>query len=320
VRNLYVGFGLQLDSAFPLPGMDPIPAGTRPAPRLALESATAAQIDSSWSGPASPKPWRGELGDGQSFTVQWGEGGDLRFGYGERALFQLDPASEKLSCVPLDAGEPDWIRVLVTRVLPNVSIAVGREALHAGAVETSRGVVAVAAPSGIGKSTLARELLLRGCRWFADDSVVLERAGEGVVAHPGTPHATLPAMGDESTGGVPGELLAEFGEGERWLAVADACAEPSPVAAVVLLERTAGAELAAERLQPSPLTLAPFMLGLPDESPQRAAARFALYSDLVESTALLKLTGDPAVAPAELAATLEAALDLHSPVPAGGAS
>lgn len=319
MRNLYAGFGLQLDSEFALPGMDPRPAGSR-APRLVLELETAAQIDSRWSGPASPRPWRGELGDGHAFTVQWGVAGDLRFGYGERALFQLDRAGEKLSCVPLAADEVDWMRVLITRVLPNVSIARGREALHASAVKTHHGIVAVAAPSGTGKSTLARELLARGWQWFADDSVVLERAGEGVIAHPGTPHATLPKMGEELTDRTAGELLAEFGEGERWVAVADACAEPSPVAAVVLLERTAGAELGAERLQSSPLTLAPFMLGLPDEPSQRAATRFALYSDLVESTALLKLTGDPAVAPAELAETLEAALELHSPVPAGGAS
>lgn len=317
---MYAGFGLRLDSAFTLPGMDPCPAGVPAAPRLALELETAAQVDSSWSGPASPRPWRGELGDGQSFAVQWGAGGDLRFGYGERALFQLNPAGEELSCVPRDAGEIDWLRVLITRVLPNVSIAHGREALHASAIETPHGVVAVAAPSGTGKSTLARELLRRGWRWFADDSVVLERGREGIIAHPGTPHATLPATAAEPAGGEPGELLAKLGDGERWVAVREACTEPSQVAAVVLLERTRGADLAAEPLQPSPLPLAPFMLGLPDEPSHRAATRFALYSDLVESASLLKLTADPAVAPEKLAETLEGALDLLSPVLAGDPS
>jgi hypothetical protein len=318
VRNTYAGFGLELDSAFTLPGMDPGPAGTSAAPRLVLELETAAQIDSSWSGPASPRPWRGELGDGQSFSVQWGVGGDLRFSYGERALFQLDSAAGKLSCVPFEASELDWMRVLITRVLPNVSLARGREALHASAVETPRGVVAVAAPSGMGKSTLASELLRRGWTWFADDSVVLERGEEGVVAHPGTPHATLSAGSPEPASEGLGRALAELDEGERWIAVRDACTKPSGVAAVVLLERAQGAGLAVKLLEPSPLALAPFMLGLPDEPSRRAAARFALYSDLVESASLLKLTGDTATPPENLADALEGALDLSSPSIAGG--
>jgi hypothetical protein len=251
------------------------------------------------------------LGDDQVFAIERGREGDLLFRYGARARFHLDARHRRLGCVPSDPAGTAWRRMLLTRVLPNVGIAHGYEALHASAVSTDRGVVAIVAASGTGKSTLALELIRRGWPLFADDTVVLGRRGEAIEAHPAAPFVNLPA-----TAGDVRSLGTDLGlvDGERWVAVADPADTAAEVAAIVLLERVAGMRLDARPMSGSPLALAPFMLGLPDDE-GRDSARFALYADLIEGAQLLRLTADATHRPADLAETLERALDLSPRVP-----
>lgn len=308
----YVAYGLSLRSSFPLPGMAREHLGGRPSLDLALE--TPAELEAAWSGPIGQSPWRGQLGDGQVLKIEWGVGDDLRFAYGDRACFRLGPAGDRLGCAPRDVTRLDWQRVLVNRVLPNVSIAHGNEALHACAVETGLGVVAIAAPSGTGKSTLAGELMRRGRPLFADDVLILSRASGVVEAQAATPHMNVSA--DAGDCGDLGETLAEIA-GESWLAVQGASSGSRELAAVVILERGPGFALKAKPLPPSPLALAPYMLGLPDDE-GRDASRFALYADLAESARLIGLTGGPGDRPAALADALESVLGLSSAHAAGG--
>jgi hypothetical protein len=304
----YVAYGLSLRSSFPLPGMGRIPIDGPPSLDLTLE--VPERLDAAWSGPAGPSPWRGQLGDGHVLTIERGVEGDLRFAYGDRACFLLNPTGDRLGCAPGDVAHLDWQRVLLGRVLPNVSIAHGNEALHACAVETELGVVAVAAPSGMGKSTLACELMRRGWPLFADDVLILSRRAEAIEAQAATPHMNVSAgVGDPDD---LGETLANLA-GERWLAVRRSAGAGRPVAAVVVFERGPGFALEAKPLRGTPLALAPYMLGLPDDG-GRDASRFALYSDLVESARLIHLTGGPADRPAALVGALDSALGLSSPV------
>jgi hypothetical protein len=303
-------FGLRLSAGFPLPGDQP--PGEPGLPVLELELETAAELALRWSGPAMPAAWRGRLGDGEEFAIERGRAGDLLFRYGGGASFLLDTGAARLGCAPTGAGELAWLRVLLTRVLPNVSLARGYEALHAAAAATDRGVIALAAASGAGKSTLAVELVRRGWPLFADDTIVLGRDETGVLAHPAAPYANLPVADD---GADLGPELGRLGD-ERWVSIEGAPVAAAPLAAVVLLEREPGRGLDVERLAANPLQLAPFMLGLPDDE-GRDADRFSLYADLVESVPLLRLAADPERTPAELAGALEAALELEL-VGAGG--
>jgi hypothetical protein len=305
----FPAFGLSIEARFPLP-IDSAPTDSA-LPRVALEMEPPARLESRWSGSASPKAWRGRLGDDQVFAIERGCGGDLLFHYGARARFHLDARRRRLGCAPSDPAGAAWRRMLLTRVLPNVGIAHGYEALHASAVLTDRGVVAIAAASGTGKSTLALELVRRGWPLFADDTVVLGCRGEAIEAYPAAPVVNLPA-----TAGDVRSLGRDLGlvDGERWVAVADPAGAAAKVAAIVLLERGPGQPLSARPAGGSPLVLAPFMLGLPDDE-GRDSARFDLYADLVEGTQLLRLTADAAQRPADLAETLERALDLAPRVP-----
>jgi hypothetical protein len=302
-------FGLNLDSTLALPGLAEAATGL---PELRLQVVAPAELDAEWSGAATPGSWRGTLRDGAELTIRWGRDGELLFGYGEAARYLFDAGAARLLCAPAEPNSLAWQRVLLSRVLPVVAIACGHEALHAAAVQTPAGVVAVAGASGAGKSTLAAELVRRGHRLVGDDVLVVGRGPGGVVAFPGGAHLSLDP-GDESALGA--EVLGELG-GKRWAVVADAARVAAPVAAVVLLERGEG-PVVAEELAASPLPLAPFMLGLPDDE-GRDAERFALYADLVEAGRLLRLGGAAEAPASEFAEALERALELPAMAAAGG--
>ncbi|MGN6586621.1 MAG: hypothetical protein ACTHKT_04000 [Solirubrobacterales bacterium] len=304
----YTVFGLGLRSSFPLPRLA---AGEATLPVLELDLVSGEELERWWSGAASPSAWRGRLRDGAELSIAWGRDGDLLFGYGSEARYLLEAGGERMLCAATRIDSLGWQRVLLSRVLPVVAIARGYEALHAAAVETPAGVVAISGASGAGKSTLAAELLRRGHRLFSDDVLVIGSDGERVLAHPGGPHLSLDP-GCERDLGV--EVLGELG-GKLWALTAEAATAPAPVAAVVLLERSGG-EVRVEEIPASPLALAPFMLGLPDDD-ARDAARFGLYADLVEGCRLLRLSGSAEASAADFAAALESALEARVALAAG---
>ncbi len=310
----HVAYGLELLASFPLLGMR---AGCdEDLPSLMLELLAPAELGDRWSGNGGPPEWTGQLGDGCSLTIEHGVRGDTLFTYGDRARFRLDANHERLECGPLGTGL-DWQRVLLGRVLPHVAILCGYEALHASAVESPEGVIAVAGPSGMGKTTLALELVERGWPLFADDVLALGEGPEGVQAHPGPPHmsvaeTTLEAIGCEQVGATLDQL-----PGERWIAVNTAGEHARPVRMICLLERGPGRVLEHRILPPNPLPLVPYMIGFAD-GPERARRRFARYADLAGTATLLTLTCDVADPPAALAELIERALDEQPALIAGG--
>ncbi|HET9152613.1 MAG TPA: hypothetical protein VFN85_00690 [Solirubrobacterales bacterium] len=308
MANHRSAFGLNLRGSLPLPGLpDPLPG----LPELQLQVVGDDELMAAWSGAATPGSWRGTLRDGAELTIRWGREGDLLFGYGDEARYLLDAAAGRLRCAPAEPGALGWQRVLLSRVLPVVAIACGYEALHAAAVRTPLGVVAVVGASGAGKSTLAAEMVRRGHPLVGDDVLVVGRAADRVVAYPGGGHLSLEPGGEE---GLEAEFLGELG-GKLWAVAGERAGEPAPVVAVGLLERGEG-PVEVDELPPSPLTLAPFMLGLPDEE-GRDGDRFALYADLVESGRLLRLRSGATGPASQIAEALERAVGAPSPAAAG---
>jgi hypothetical protein len=306
MEETFRAYGLSLRSSFPLPGMEP-PRAAESLPPLDLDLVGAAELAAAWSGPVG-RPWEGRLGDGERLALAWGMEGDLLFEYGQHARFHLDRARGRLLCAPTRPSAIEWRRVLLTRVLPNVAIACGYEALHAAAVETETGVLAIAGRGGAGKSSLLAELAARGVVVFADDTVVLERDGDEVLAHPSTPHMNLSTRvgtRDPREIGRPLGTLA----GETWVAVEDRTRGRMPLRAMVTIERSGGLPLGLHHEERGMHGIFPHMLGLPDDD-DREANRFALYSTLAANVDQLRLSADPTIAPGELAAILEAELDL----------
>ena len=101
------------------------------------------------------------------------------------ASFCFPDTGEEVRVIAQPPPQYDLIRDTYFRsVLPLVFQARGTEVLHASAVRTPRGIVALCAVSGTGKSTLAAGLSRRGYRAWADDAVAVVTAGGGVMALP----------------------------------------------------------------------------------------------------------------------------------------
>jgi hypothetical protein len=304
MQSSYQAYGLRLRSDFPLPGMTPHPADGLPL--LQLDLRTPAELTNLWSGAPGEPTWTGTLGDGQPLTIEHGLDGDVLFTYGERARFRLDATMTRLHCAPSLAG-PDWQRALIGKVLPTIGVIRGYETLHAGVVDSPEGIVAIAAPSGTGKSTLLVELLRRGWPLFADDALTLDDDDGTVLGHPGTPHMNvdleLPDNIDPDRIGRTLHVLS----GERWITAHATVSQTRPVRMICLLERRAGLALDSRTLPSNPLLLAPYMLGLASDA-ERERKRFGLYADLMESAVLVRLTAGSEHRPGQIADTLERAL------------
>jgi hypothetical protein len=291
-------FGVDLLPTFPLPGAW-APCGA-PHDPVRIVAADSEEVEAAWSGEGAPG-WRGGFGDGECFVCLRGVAGDHRFAYGEHAVFHLSADGRLLRCAPREPQDLAWQRVLLDSVLFSVALLRGHDALHAAAVDTPAGTVAVTALSGGGKSTLCSELMLRGHALVADDVVALSRRGGAVLAHPGPPVMNLP----HDRAGVLGRHLATFCD-DAWAEV-PVMPGPRPLAAIVLLGRCAGAELACDRVAAPTMRLLPALLRFP-ATPIRERARFDLACDLAAHVPVLALSAGLDVPPGLLADELERAV------------
>ena len=108
-----------------------------------------------------PPEWRGRQGDGRELMIERGLAATCS---SATAMWPAFVSTRSFDISPARLASPglDWQRVLIGKVIPSISVMRGYEALHAAAVDSPDGVVAIMAPSGSGKSTLALELVRRG--------------------------------------------------------------------------------------------------------------------------------------------------------------
>jgi hypothetical protein len=315
-RESVRAFGLSLSFETPPPGAwEAQPAGE---PSLEVRSATRQAIAHSWSG-LDAIGWEGVI-DGARFVVERGRAGDHRFVHGAhpdqsstrsdrtRAVHHLCADASVLQCAPSNPAEPSWWRVVLDSVLFTVALLHGYEALHAGAVATPDGVIAITAATGGGKSTLLTELLRRGTALMADDVLVLKSWGtEAPLAHSAPPLMTIPAVRIPMLMGTdPPETIVSLEE-ERWIAF-PVHPEPLPLKAVVLLDRlpglqSCGVHTSLRKIEDPLAPLLGSLMSFP-RCPERQRTRFELASILASKTALWRLTADRETPPDVLADTL----------------
>ncbi len=304
-------FGLSLLADMPPPGAW-VAAAPPVEPILHLRTASAAEIAEHWSGPDAIG-WEGTI-DGAQFLVERGLAGDHRFVHGElpdqrgapvaetRAIHHLSVDARVLRCAPADPAEQSWWRVVLDSALFTVALLRGYEALHAGAVATPDGAIAIAATTGGGKSTLLNELLNDGWTLMTDDVLVLESRGEGTpLAHPGAPLMTVPA----SISPLPGEPIASVGE-ERWVAVR-AHRRAIPLRTLVMLNRSPGLTTSLHLARDPLAMLIGSLLRFP-RVPERERARFETAGAIAAHVPIWELSADPSVTPGTLARMLRAEL------------
>jgi hypothetical protein len=304
-------FGLSLSFDAPPPGAWRRAPASEPS--LQIRSVDAQAIEDSWSG-LEAIGWEAVI-DGAPFFVERGRSGDHRFVHGAhpdrggaplagtRAVHHLCAEASVLRCAPSDPAEPSWWRLVLDSVLFTVALLQGYEALHAGAVATPSGVIAITAAAGGGKSTLLSELLQRGLALMADDVLVLESRGtDAPLAHPAPPVMTVPAARTPTLRGEgPPQPISSI-EDERWIAV-PVHPGPLPLKALVVLDRRPGLRTSLAEIEDPLAPLMGSFMNFP-RSPERECARFELASILASQTSLWRLSADLDTSPAVLADTL----------------
>lgn len=295
-------FGLDVESSSDLPGLRPATAGGHPLTIQVVDDGEILPPD------ATAQPiWRTRIDDRP--YAMWGGNGYTMVHSGS-AAYALSADLRLLRCSPVDRADPAWRRFVLDTLLWSVSLLRGFELLHAAAVEGPAGVVAIAAGTGGGKSSLALELVRRGANLFCDDILALAPTPhDGVLAHPGPALMNLPVDRAPDDPDAFREL-ARFGD-ESWVALPAAVPAPRPVTAICLLERSPGAATELRPIEATGLHLLPHSLGF-DHLDDRPRARFELFSTLAAAP-ILRLTADVDAPPAVLADALE---PLLAPAPA----
>lgn len=284
-------FGLGLRFKGTLPGAWLLRGGE---PGLEIRSVGRGEVDDRWSG-AGECGWEALI-DGAPFVAERGRAGDHRFRHGERSLCHLSADASLLLC---EVDELVGWRVVLDSVLFSVALIAGYEALHAGAIGTEAGALAITAAAGGGKSTLLAELLGAGYPLFSDDVVALETRGDAPpLAHPGPPLMTVPVRVDPP----PGEPIAPLGE-ERWVGV-PAAPEPLPLAGLVVLDRRPGLGTGLARVEDPLAVLLRSLLRFP-RTAERERSRFELAAAIAAHVPIWVLGAEPSVEPAALAELLQ---------------
>jgi hypothetical protein len=282
----YRAFGIPVGSPFLFPG------DWNVTPPAADPTVIVARDRPPWPGSAEGG-WRG-LSDGKKFVVERSRSGEHRFSHDQRLLFHLSADHRELVVDPASARDVSWWRTLLDPVLFTVGLLRGKDALHAGAVATQNGAVAIAAPSGGGKSTLLAQLLSEGHRLLTDDVLFLDKVDGEVVAYPGPPLITLPSK----AAGI-GKTLERL-EDEIWATV-PVITDPVPLRRLVFLDRRDGVETTVRRVGSPLAPLLAGMLTFP-QARDRKLSRFDMAAELATQTEICRLQADLSVAPSELAA------------------
>jgi hypothetical protein len=173
-------FGLTIRSEFAIPGMRQAAAsdGERP---LAMELEPAAALDVRRLG---DRVCERREGDQVTLGIDHTDDG-YRFLVARVGLFELSEDGRHVVCHPVPAAGWEWRRYLIGQVLPFAALLQGLEVFHASAVEIGGRAVALSGRSGLGKSTLARELCLGGAGFITDDVLALEQRDGLLLAHAG---------------------------------------------------------------------------------------------------------------------------------------
>ncbi len=123
----------------------------------------------------------------QPDSTDWLQLGETPAGYLLRfpslADFEFVVAERLIRCVPAcDLPESTLNHLLLDQVLPLVVSEFGHCILHASAISLAPGTaIAIAAPTGFGKSTLAAAIAQRGGRLLTDDGLLLRECARGGV-------------------------------------------------------------------------------------------------------------------------------------------
>jgi hypothetical protein len=298
-------FGLDVHSEVALPFLDGATAG---ATGRDLE-VDVAEGDVAWSPTARLiSDERGPDGS-VNFQIEADAAAGYRIGGPHYGTSVIAAGGSRLLGSPGEGGMAAWQRLLIAQALPFVAVMRGLEPIHASSVATAAGAVAFSGLSGSGKTSLALAMERRGATLLTDDVLAVEKVGEELLAHPGAP-VTGVEQGEAERLTERGIDLGEVLAADRRERVARVrlASGPRPLRAFFLLQRDPeGGEPRFEPgLDPQLLLGSTFNLVL--ASPERLARLLEVCAMLARGLVERVVFG-PGVAPAALAAAIEARLE-----------
>lgn len=216
----------------------------------------------------------------------------------------VDPAGLQVLCAP-EPQARDWEALLIGQVLPLAATLRGLEVFHAAGVVHEGRAHLLCGPQGIGKTTLATHLIIRGAHLLSDDVVALD---DRLIAHTGSTVLNVRdvALRSGAIGSFAGLRRVRTVDGRARFA-SEHAAEAAPLGAMYLLER-ARTGPPIERL-PHPSAAA--LLGATFNLSVRTATRLAHHLDLCARVARLIPVYRVRIVPPCPAADLAADLWLH---------
>lgn len=147
----------------------------------------------------------------------------------------LDRSRRSIVVHSSPGADPAMLSIIVGGgVLAHAVAAEGRLVLHASAVETGGRALAVAGPSGTGKSTLAAILCADGARLISDDALRCEGSADGAICFPGNRAIRLRPGAASLARGIEGAEVRETVDARTAAVPAHVTSEPIELAAVIV--------------------------------------------------------------------------------------
>jgi energy-coupling factor transporter ATP-binding protein EcfA2 len=208
------------------------------------------------------------------------------------ARWHVGPKGELLTEAALCGVDQRSVRAeFESQVAPMLGQLRGNVVLHASCVALARGAVAFVGPSGSGKSTLAALYVQAGRPVLADDGVeLLAPSNSSSQAHP----LALPAVSRFARlrEGTVRRLEPVDGrsEADGRVAVSLSCAEPTPLVAIFLLERSAAISVEPLSKRDSVLALARNCLRVDPFDAALLRLELSQLEAIVGSVAVLRLS------------------------------
>jgi hypothetical protein len=165
--------------------------------------------------------------------------------------FELEPQRRLITVLPAPDTAPGMISIGVGgSVLAHALALEGRLVLHASAVGWAGRAIAIAAPSGGGKSTLACLLCGAGASLVADDVLRCDLADGRPICYPGTRSIRLRSGAASLAGNVTGGRVSPTSDGRTAVTPRDVIEAPIEVGAVLVLspDSDPAATISLERL------------------------------------------------------------------------
>jgi hypothetical protein len=232
-------YGLQIVADMSIPELATLkPSSHRNAVRVSL----ARRFERSYLIP------RWYLQSRQPRGKPWLRYGKIQDGYvlsfPDLADFVVDGVGSRIVCCNAsgDATIRTIRHLLIDQVLPLIVNLRGKEALHATAIATRKGICAFTGPAGSGKSTLAASFVMSGYPLVCDDCLaVTER--KTIVALPGYPGLRLWDDSIQGVGATSRNLkpVAHYTGKSRWSTYSrptEFYTKPRRLARVYLLKRS----------------------------------------------------------------------------------